>query len=143
MSGTHVDAKTGLPVVSLYQPNQRRLTAEQMRNLDAIVYDIQDVGARFYTYSCTMLYALQEAGKAKIPFFVLDRPNPITGTHVEGPMLDKDLESFVGCYEIPVRHGMTFGELANMANSEQHWAAELHVIRMKIGSGATGSMRRH
>ena len=126
-----VDAKTGLPVVSLYQPNQRRLTAEQMRNLDAIVYDIQDVGARFYTYSCTMLYALQEAGKAKIPFFVLDRPNPITGTHVEGPMLDKDLESFVGCYEIPVRHGMTFGELANMANSEQHWAAELHVIRMK------------
>jgi uncharacterized protein YbbC (DUF1343 family)/CubicO group peptidase (beta-lactamase class C family) len=124
------DPKTGLPVVSLYQPKERRLTAEQMRNFDAIVFDIQDVGARFYTYSCTMLYALEESAKAKKPFYVLDRPNPITGTHVEGPILDKGLESFIGCYDIPLRHGMTFGELANMANAEQHWGADLHVIQM-------------
>lgn len=125
------DSITGLPIVSLYQPSQRRLTAAQMQNLDAVVFDIQDVGARFYTYSCTMLYALEEAGKAHKPFYVLDRPNPITGTHIEAPMMDKDLESFVGCYDMPLRHGMTFGELAQMANSEQHWNADLHVVKIK------------
>ncbi|HEY3940831.1 MAG TPA: exo-beta-N-acetylmuramidase NamZ domain-containing protein [Bryobacteraceae bacterium] len=124
------DEKTGLPIVSLFQPNQRRLTADEMRDVDAIVFDIQDAGARFYTYSCTMLYALEEAAKAKKPFWLLDRPNPITGTHVEGPLMDKDLESFVGCYDIPLRHGMTFGELATMANAEQHWGADLHVVKM-------------
>jgi uncharacterized protein YbbC (DUF1343 family) len=102
-----------------------------MQDLDAIVYDIQDVGARFYTYSCTMLYALEESAKAKKPFYLLDRPNPITGTHVEGPEMQKDLESFVGCYDIPLRHGMTFGELATLANAEQHWGADLRVIKMK------------
>ncbi len=125
------DPATGLPVISLYQPNQRRLQAEQMRNFDAIVYDIQDVGARFYTYSCTLLYAVEEAGKAHKPFWILDRPNVITGTHIEGPVMEKDLESFVGCYDVPLRHGMTFGELASMANAEQHWGADLHVIKMK------------
>jgi uncharacterized protein YbbC (DUF1343 family)/CubicO group peptidase (beta-lactamase class C family) len=128
--GNALDTRTGLPIVSLYQPNQRRLTAGQMHDLDAVVFDIQDIGARFYTYSCTMLYALEEAAKAKKPFFILDRPNPITGTHVEGPIIDKDLESFVGCYDIPLRHGMTFGELATMANSEQHWGADLRVIKL-------------
>jgi uncharacterized protein YbbC (DUF1343 family)/CubicO group peptidase (beta-lactamase class C family) len=125
------DAKTGLPVASLYEPNQRRLTATQMRDLDAVVFDIQDVGARFYTYSCTLLYALEAAGRAHKPFYVLDRPNPITGTHIEGPEIQKDLESFVGCYDLPLRHGLTFGELATMANAEQHWNAPLHVIQMK------------
>jgi uncharacterized protein YbbC (DUF1343 family)/CubicO group peptidase (beta-lactamase class C family) len=125
------DAKTGIPVVSLFKADQRRLTAAQMQNLDAVVFDIQDVGSRFYTYSCTLLYALEEAGKAHKPFYVLDRPNPITGVHVEGPILDKELESFVGCYDIPLRHGMTFGELATMANQEQHWNADLHVVKMK------------
>jgi uncharacterized protein YbbC (DUF1343 family)/CubicO group peptidase (beta-lactamase class C family) len=129
--GDSRDPKTGLPVVSLFQPQQRRLTAGQMEGLDAIVFDIQDVGARFYTYSCTMLYAVEEAGKAKKPFWLLDRPNPIGGVHVEGPVLDKDLESFVGCYDIPVRHGMTFAELAMMANAEQHWGTDLRVIKMK------------
>ena len=129
--GNAKDASTGLPIVSLYEPDQRRLTAGEMRNLDAVVFDIQDVGARFYTYSCTLLYALEEAGKAHKTFYVLDRPNPITGTHVEGPEMEKDLESFVGCYDIPLRHGMTFGELATMANTEQHWGAELHVIKLK------------
>ena len=103
---------------------------EKMRNLDVLVYDIQDVGARFYTYSCTLLYALEEAAKAHKPFYVLDRPNPITGTHVEGPHARRDLESFVGCYVMPLRHGMTFGELATLANAEQHWGADLHVVKM-------------
>lgn len=130
MVGNGKDQKTGLPVISLYQPEKRRLTASQIRSYDAIVFDIQDVGARFYTYSCTMLYALQEAGKAKKSFFVLDRPNPITGTHIEGPEMDADLHSFVGCYNMPLRHGLTFGELAAMANSEQHWGTDLHVVKM-------------
>jgi uncharacterized protein YbbC (DUF1343 family)/CubicO group peptidase (beta-lactamase class C family) len=129
--GNSKDPETGLPVISLYQPDERRLSAVQMQNLDAIVYDIQDAGARFYTYSCTLLYAVEEAGKAHKPFYVLDRPNPITGTHVEGPIMQKDLESFVGCYDMPLRHGLTFGELAAMANAEQHWGADLHVIQMK------------
>ncbi len=125
------DAITGLPVVSLFQPQQRRLTPDKMRDADVLVYDIQDVGTRFYTYSCTMLYALEEAAKAHKPFFVLDRPNPITGTHVEGPLLDPELKSFVGCYALPLRHGLTFGELATMANAEQHWNVDLHVITMQ------------
>ena len=125
------DERSRLPVISLYQPNQRRLTAKQMSDLDAIIYDIQDVGARFYTYSCTLLYALEESGKAHKAFWVLDRPNPITGTHVEGPMMQRDLESFVGCYDLPLRHGMTFGELATMANAERHWGADLHVVKVK------------
>jgi uncharacterized protein YbbC (DUF1343 family)/CubicO group peptidase (beta-lactamase class C family) len=125
------DAKTGITVVSLYMPDKRRLTAAQMQYLDAVVFDIQDVGARFYTYSCTMLYALEEAGKAHKPFYVLDRPNPINGVAVEGPVLDKDLAEFVGCYDMPLRHGLTFGELATMANSEQHWNTDLRVVKMK------------
>jgi uncharacterized protein YbbC (DUF1343 family)/CubicO group peptidase (beta-lactamase class C family) len=125
------DEQTKLPVVSLYKPEERRLKADQLRDLDAIVFDIQDVGTRFYTYSCTMLYALEDAGKAKKPFYLLDRPNPITGTHIEGPLMDKDLESFVGCHDMPLRHGLTFGELAAMVNNEQHWGADLHVVKMK------------
>ncbi len=100
-------------------------------NVDALVFDIQDVGARFYTYSCTMLYGMEEAARRHLPFFVLDRPNPITGTHVEGPMLDPDLESFTGCFEIPVRHGMTLGELAAMANGERKLGVDLHVVPMR------------
>jgi uncharacterized protein YbbC (DUF1343 family)/CubicO group peptidase (beta-lactamase class C family) len=124
------DAATGIPVISLYQPNHRRPTPADLRGTDAVVFDIQDVGARFYTYSCTMLYSLQEAAREHKQFYLLDRPNPITGVHVEGPLLDPDLESFTGCYDLPVRHGMTFGEIATMANSEQHWSAQLHVVTM-------------
>ncbi|MBV8866320.1 MAG: DUF1343 domain-containing protein [Acidobacteriaceae bacterium] len=124
------DKKTGLPVVSLYQPNGRKMSPGQMAETDAIVFDIQDVGARFYTYSCTMFYALEAAARAKKPFYVLDRPNPITGTHVEGPLLETQLASFVGCLDIPLRHGMTFGELATMANADQRWGADLHVVKM-------------
>jgi uncharacterized protein YbbC (DUF1343 family)/CubicO group peptidase (beta-lactamase class C family) len=125
------DLTTGLPIFSLYQPSQRRLKAAQMAKYDAIVFDIQDIGARFYTYSCTLLYALEEAGKARKTFWILDRPNPITGTHIEGPMMQNDLESFIGCYDLPVRHGLTLGELATMANGERKWGADLHVQKMK------------
>jgi uncharacterized protein YbbC (DUF1343 family)/CubicO group peptidase (beta-lactamase class C family) len=129
--GDSKDPATNLPVYSLYEPNRRRLTPQQLRSVDTLVFDIQDVGARFYTYSCTMLYALEDAAKAKVPFVVLDRPNPVTGVHVEGPLADENLQSFVGCYNMPVRHGLTFGELATMANVERKWANQLTVVKMK------------
>jgi uncharacterized protein YbbC (DUF1343 family) len=125
------DQITGLPIRSLYNNGRYRLTPEMLRGVDTLVFDIQDVGARFYTYSCTMLYALEEAAKAKLPFYVLDRPNPVTGLHVEGPILDANLQSFAGCYDLPVRHGLTLGELATMANAERKWNADLHVIKMQ------------
>jgi uncharacterized protein YbbC (DUF1343 family) len=125
------DQATGLPIRSLYNNGRYRLTPEMLQGVDTLVFDIQDVGARFYTYSCTMLYALEEAAKAKLPFYVLDRPNPVTGLHAEGPMLDANLQSFAGCYDLPVRHGLTLGELATMANSERKWNADLHVIKMR------------
>jgi uncharacterized protein YbbC (DUF1343 family)/CubicO group peptidase (beta-lactamase class C family) len=125
------DPATGLTVISLYQGSRRRITPEMLIGIDALVYDIQDAGARFYTYSCTMLSSLEEAAKKQVPFFVLDRPNPITGVHMEGPILDQDLQSFVGCFDVPLRHAMTFGELATMANAERNLGAELHVIRMQ------------
>ncbi len=125
------DAASGLPVFSLFRASSRRIRPEMLSNFNALVFDIQDVGARFYTYSCTMLYSLEEAARRHIPYFVLDRPNPITGTHVEGPMLDPDLESFTGCFEVPVRHGMTLGELAAMANGERKLGADLHVVPMR------------
>ncbi len=125
------DEATGLPVFSLYFNSRFRLTPEMLKGVDLLVFDIQDVGARFYTYSCTMLDTLEEAAKAKIPFYVLDRPNPVTGLHVEGPMLDANLKSFAGCYDLPVRHGLTMGELATMANTERKWNADLHVIKMQ------------
>jgi uncharacterized protein YbbC (DUF1343 family) len=78
-----------------------------------------------------MLYAVEDAGRAHKPIWILDRPNPITGTHIEGPMMEKSLESFIGCYDLPLRHGMTFGELASMANGEMHWDTELHVVKMR------------
>jgi uncharacterized protein YbbC (DUF1343 family)/CubicO group peptidase (beta-lactamase class C family) len=125
------DAPTGLPVWSLYDNGRYRMTPAMLRDVDALVFDIQDAGARFYTYSCTMLYALEEAAKARMPFYVLDRPNPVTGAHVEGPLLDPNLHSFAGCFTMPVRHGVTLGELASMANAERKLNADLHVIRMK------------
>jgi uncharacterized protein YbbC (DUF1343 family)/CubicO group peptidase (beta-lactamase class C family) len=125
------DSATGLPVISLYAGPTRRLTPQMLDGVDALVFDIQDVGARFYTYSCTMLSSMEEAAKKHLPFYVLDRPNPITGVHVEGPVLDRDLESFVGCFEIPLRHGMTLGELANMANGERNLGLDLHVVAMR------------
>jgi uncharacterized protein YbbC (DUF1343 family)/CubicO group peptidase (beta-lactamase class C family) len=129
--GDAIDGPTGLVIHSLYGNGRYRIPPAMMRDVDTLVFDIQDVGARFYTYSCTMLYALEEAAKAKIPFYVLDRPNPVTGTRVEGPALDDNLQSFAGCYNLPVRHGLTLGELAAMANAERKLSADLHVVKME------------
>jgi len=125
------DGETGLPVWSLYQNSRFHMTPEMLDGVDALAFDIQDAGARFYTYGCTMLSAMERAAAAKLPFYVLDRPNPITGTHVEGPMLDADLASPVGCYRLPIRHGLTLGELATMANAEKKMGADLHVVKMR------------
>jgi uncharacterized protein YbbC (DUF1343 family) len=127
--GDAVDKATGIKVWSLYDKT-RRPTPEMLRGLDALVFDIQDVGVRFYTYESTMIYAMEEAAKAKLPFYILDRPNPITGIHVEGPMLDPDKLSFTGSFPLPLRHGMTMGELAKLVNGENHLNADLHVIEM-------------
>ncbi len=128
--GDTVDEKTGLPVYSLYGPRQRP-TAEMLRGLDTLVFDIQDIGARFYTYITTMGYALEEAAARGIRFIVLDRPNPITGQDVEGPVADPDVRSFTAYHSIPIRHGMTIGELALLFNAERQIGADLHVVKME------------
>jgi uncharacterized protein YbbC (DUF1343 family) len=131
--GDAIDRKTGIKVHSLYGKTLRP-TPEMLRPLlagnGALVFDIQDVGARFYTYESTMHYAMEESAKAKLPFYVLDRPNPITGTHVEGPMLDPDRLSFTGSFPLPLRHGMTIGELAALMNADANPKADLHVVKM-------------
>jgi uncharacterized protein YbbC (DUF1343 family) len=124
------DAATGLPIFSLYGENLRP-TDEMLRGIDTLVFDIQDAGVRFYTYTATMGYCMEEAAKRKIAFYVLDRPNPIGGNIVEGPMLDADKTNFVGYFPLPVRYGLTIGELAQFFNSENHINCDLHVIAMK------------
>jgi uncharacterized protein YbbC (DUF1343 family) len=131
--GDTTDPASGLKIYSLYGKTTRP-TPEILGNelgLDALVFDIQDVGARFYTYETTMAYAMEDAAKAQIPYYVLDRPNPITGVHVEGPMVDRDALSFVGYFPLPLRHGMTMGELAKLFNAENHIGASLTVVPMK------------
>jgi uncharacterized protein YbbC (DUF1343 family) len=121
-----VDQKTGLPVYSLY--GERRVPPpEQLRGLDALVFDIQDIGCRFYTYPSTMGLCLEAAAKAKLKFFVLDRVNPINGVTLEGP-LHYGKSSFVAFHAVPLRHGMTVGELARMYNTEKNYGADLTVI---------------
>ena len=129
--GHTTDEKTGLKVWSLYAGKNRRPSAEMLKGLDALVFDIQDIGTRFYTYPATMLNAMEEAARHKIAFYVLDRPNPINGVTVEGPILDNGLESFVAAYKLPLRHGMTMGELAKMFNTELKIGVDLHVVPMK------------
>lgn len=121
---------TGLVVFSLYGKT-RRPTPEMLEGLDTLVFDIQDIGARFYTYISTMGYAMEEAAKAKVRFVVLDRPNPIGGVEVAGPMLDAGRESFVGYHRLPVRHGMTVAELAGMFKTELDLDLDLEVIRVE------------
>lgn len=119
-----------LPVFSLYGQFLRP-TAAMLNGIDALVFDVQDAGARFYTYATTMAYAMQAAAASGIDFYVLDRPDPITGAAVQGPVLDANLESFTGYFPMPVRHGMTLGEMAAMFNAENHLGARLHVIAMR------------
>jgi uncharacterized protein YbbC (DUF1343 family)/CubicO group peptidase (beta-lactamase class C family) len=129
--GDTKDAATGIPVHSLYRDERRAPNREMLKDVDVLVYDIQDVGARFYTYTCTLLNAMEEASKLGIPFMVLDRPNPITGVRVEGPVLNSGLESFVGCFPLPLRHGMTIGEMSRMFHGERKLTGKLDVVAMK------------
>ena len=124
-SGT--DEKTGLPVYSLYG-EVHEPTAEMLRDVDVLVYDVQDAGARPLTRVSTMALAMKAAARKGIPFAVLDRPNPIGGTIVEGPVLDPAFASFVGMYPIPLRHGMTVGELARLYNTRFEIGAKLYVV---------------
>jgi len=124
------DPSTGLPVYSLYGETLRP-TDEMLAGIDALVFDVQDAGVRFYTYTVTMAYCMEAAAKHNIAFFVLDRPNPLGGQIVEGPMLDADKTSFVAYFPLPVRYGLTIGELAQFLNAENHIGADLHVIAMK------------
>ena len=124
------DKTTGIRVWSLFSQKTHRPTAEMLRDVDVVVFDIADIGARFYTYSTTMAYAMEACAQQQKPIFVLDRPNPITGLHVEGPVLDPANESFVGYFPMAVRHGMTIGELARMFNAENRIGANLTVVPM-------------
>ena len=124
------DESTGVPIYSLYGET-RRPKPEQLKDLDALVFDIQDIGVRFWTYSSTLGYLLEEAAKAKLPVFVLDRPNPIGGIDVEGPIADADKLSFTSYHMIPTRHGLTMGELAQLFNKQRNIGADLRVIKME------------
>ena len=124
------DSKTGLPIISLYGKNKKP-TREQLEGIDIIIFDIQDVGARFYTYISTLHYVMEAAGENNIKVIVLDRPNP-NGHYVDGPILEKEFKSFVGMHEVPIVHGMTIGEYAKMIVGEK-WIdsfCELEVINM-------------
>jgi uncharacterized protein YbbC (DUF1343 family) len=125
-----VDAATGLPIHSLYGET-RRPSAEMLNGIDVLVFDIQDAGIRFYTYTTTLGYCMEEAAKNKIPIVVLDRPNPLGGLAIEGPMLDQDRLNFVGYFPMPIRYAMTIGELAQMFNAENKIGADLTVIKMQ------------
>src|SRR5262249_43490146 len=118
------DEKTGLPVYSLYGKN-RRPTTGQLEGVDTLVYDIQDIGCRFYPYVPRLGYLVETAAKHRVRVVVLDRPNPIGGVEVEGPVLEKGKESFVAYHALPVRHGLTVGELATLFNAERKIGADL------------------
>jgi uncharacterized protein YbbC (DUF1343 family) len=122
--------ETGLTIQSLYG-DTRRPTAAMLAGIDTMVIDLQDIGARFYTYMTTMAYVMEEAAKAKIKVVVLDRPNPINGFQIEGPTLDKAALSFVGYFPMPIRHGMTLGELAQLFNGENKIGADLTVVPLR------------
>jgi uncharacterized protein YbbC (DUF1343 family) len=128
--GSSKDPTTGLPTFSLYDES-RRPTDEMLNGIDTLVFDIQDAGVRFYTYTATMGYSMEEAAKHNIAFYVLDRPNLLGGEIIEGPMLDADKTNFVGYMPLPVRYGLTIGELAQYFNAENHINCDLHVIQMK------------
>ena len=124
-----VDEQTGVPIHSLYGGTLRP-TPEMLESVDVLVFDMQDVGARYYTYVSTMAYAMEAAGDFGIPFIVLDRPNPLGGDAVQGNVLDPEYATFVGLYPVPMRHGMTVGELARMYVGEFGIEVDLHVVPM-------------
>lgn len=123
------DEKTGVPIYSLYKAEDRGPTDAMLKDVDFILYDLQEVGGRTWTYVSSMALSMQAAARKKIPFVVLDRPNPINGEIIEGAVLDEKFKSFVGMYPIPARHGMTVGELAKMFNEKFGIGADLTVIK--------------
>ncbi|MDR6301192.1 exo-beta-N-acetylmuramidase NamZ family protein [Mesonia maritima] len=128
-----IDKKTGLPLVSLYGSNKKP-SAEQLKGIDFLIFDIQDVGVRFYTYISTLHYVMEACAEESIPVLILDRPNP-NGHYIDGPILEKEYKSFVGMHPVPIVHGMTIGEYAQMINGEK-WLkneaiCDLMVIKMK------------
>ncbi len=131
--GNTKDGATGVTVYSVYGESdaKRRPSLDVVRKLDILVFDIQDVGARFYTYETTLGYFLEAAAATGKPIVVLDRPNPLNGAYVQGPVSDTGQQSFVNYYPVPVRHGMTIGELAKLYNSERHINANLTVVPMR------------
>jgi uncharacterized protein YbbC (DUF1343 family) len=129
VSSTTDDA-TGLPVYSLYGETERPTDA-MLAGLDTLVFDIQDAGVRFYTYITTMGYAMEAAAAHHLAFYILDRPDPLGGERIEGPMLDRDRTNFVGYFPMPVRMAMTLGEMAQMFNAEKKIGCDLHIIRMQ------------
>lgn len=121
---------SGIPIYSLHG-DSRRPSSKMLKGVDVVIIDLQDVGLRCYTYLSTMLYMMEEAAKYQIEVIVLDRPNPINGYTVDGPLLDKSLRSFIGYLNVPLCHGMTMGELANFFNQEEKLGAKLRVIPME------------
>lgn len=121
---------TGIPIFSLHGKT-RRPTKEMFKGIDLLVFDIQDIGSRSYTFQTTLYYVMEEAAKQHIPVVVLDRPNPINGTTVDGPMLEESLRSFVGYINVPYVHGMTIGELASFFNAEYKIGCDLKVVPMR------------
>src|SRR5690554_3422374 len=132
-AGEHVesnrDAKTGLSIISMYG-NNKKPTREQLDGVDVLLFDIQDVGVRFYTYISTLHYVMEAAAELNIPLIVLDRPNP-NGHYIDGPILEKKYQSFVGMHPVPIVHGMTIGEYAQMINGEG-WLGEKIKCDLKI-----------
>jgi len=124
------DEQTGLPVFSLYGSNKKP-TPDMLKDIDILLFDIQDVGSRAYTYIYTMAYAMQAAAENDISFMVLDRPNPLGGELIEGPVLEPEFKSFIGLYEIPYIYGLTIGELAQFFNSEFNINADLTIVSLK------------
>lgn len=125
-----VDKKTGIPIYSLYG-DSRSPSSESIKDIDAFVFDIQDIGVRYYTYIYTMAYSIETAAKHGLDYYVLDRPNPISGDVIEGNIIDSEFNSFVGKYGLPIRHGMTVGELAMYFNHEYNMGCRLTVIKME------------
>ena len=123
------DMRTGLPIYSLYG-DTKKPTAQMLENIDVLCFDIQDVGTRFYTYMSTMALAMESAKEQNKLFVVFDRPNPIGGLAVEGPVLKSGFESFIGLYPIPIRHGLTMGELALLFNKQFGIECNLQVVKL-------------
>ena len=137
------DAKTGVPIYSLYKSEDRGPTPEMLKDVDVLVYDLQEVGGRTWTYVSTMALSMQAAAKKKIPFVVLDRPNPIGGEIVEGALLDPKFKSFVGMYPIPARHGMTVGRAGDAVQPEvRHRRRPDRGPRRQLAGARSGWMTR-